>query len=149
MGYPDGDSAMTGLMSAIYHRLTFLDLEADQLGRRSGRAFARLSCQGRSGIAGLCQTSPAEALYRTPVDCLGTAMTRDHYEGLCADCRPTPCFVRHTRCLPERSAAGRRLHGGALRATAARAAFDGHGRYFVPCENVHGLMPPGSRRSVR
>ena len=135
MGYPDGDSAMTGLMSAIYHRLTFLDLEADQLGVAAGER-SHVYLLGRSDIAGLCQTSPAEASYRTPVDCLGTAMTRDHYDAMCADL-PADALFRpsHPIACPN----GLRLDAGYMAALCERppreAAFGGHGRYFVPCEN--------------
>jgi hypothetical protein len=37
MGYPDLGAALDGLMSAIYHRLTFLDLRADAGTQRSRR----------------------------------------------------------------------------------------------------------------
>lgn len=135
MGYPDGDSAMSGLMSAIYHRLTFLDLEADQLGVAAGER-SHVYLLGRSDIAELCAAQPAAALYRTPVDCLGTAMTRDHYEAMCADL-PADALFRpsHPIACPN----GVRLDADFMATLCDRppreAVFGGHGRYFVPCDN--------------
>ena len=135
MGYPDGDSAMSGLMSAIYHRLTFLDLEADQLGVAAGER-SHVFLLGRSDIAELCRAQPAAALHRTPVDCLGTAMTRGYYEDLCANL-PADALFRssHPIACPN----GVRLDADFMATLCERppreAVFGGHGRYFMPCGN--------------
>ena len=63
-----------GLMSAIYHRLTFLDFESDRLGWRSASVHGCF-CSGARISVELCRSPPAAALFRTPVDCLGQAMT--------------------------------------------------------------------------
>ena len=135
MGYDDAQSAVSGLMSAIYHRLTFLDFEADRLGVAVGER-ARVFLLGRSDIAGLCRSPPVSALYRVPVDCLGQSMTRDYYEALCADLPEQAVFrSSHPVSCPN----GVLLDAGFMAAVCEKppraARFRGHGRYYAPCKN--------------
>lgn len=135
MGYDDASSAIDGLMSAIYHRLTFLDLEADQLGSAVGKR-SRVFLLGRSDITGLCTAPPPAALYRTPVDCLGQLMTRDYYESLCADLPAQAVFKpSHDVSCPN----GVRLDADYMRKVCEHppreARFGGHGRYYAACDN--------------
>jgi hypothetical protein len=135
IGYPDAQSAMSDLMGAIYHRLTFLDLAADHLGVAVGER-ARVFLLGRSDVEALCAAPPAEALYRRPVDCLGQAMTREYYEALCSDL-PQEALYRpsHPVACPN----GTRLDGAFMerlcQAPPPAARFGGHGSYYVPCLN--------------
>lgn len=135
MGYVDADSAMNGLMSAIYHRLTFLDLEADSLGVALGER-SRVFLLGREDLVELCQAPPAAALFRTPVDCLGQSMRREYYEGLCAN---LPQRARFRSSHPISCPGGTLLDAGFMAEVCERtppeARFRGHGRYYVPCEN--------------
>ncbi len=135
IGYPDAHSAMSDLMGAIYHRLTFLDLAADRLGVAVGER-ARVYLLGRSDVEGLCAGPPAEALYRRPVDCLGRAMNRASYEALCAD---LPETARYRPSHPVACPNGARLDGAFMerlcQAPPAGARFDGHGSYYLPCLN--------------
>lgn len=133
MGYADDSAAIDGLMRAIYHRLTFLDLRADQLGAAVGER-SRVFLLGRSDIAALCRQPPAEALLQTPLDCLGTPMQRDFYTRLCAD---LPGHARFRAPHPVACPDGRRLDGEYMQSVctapppAARA--EASGRYFLPC----------------
>lgn len=135
IGYPDAESAMSDLMGAIYHRLTFLDLAADHLGVAVGER-ARVYLLGRDDVEALCAAPPAEALYRRPVDCLGRAMTRESYEALCAEL-PAAAIYRssHPVACPD----GTRLDGAFMarlcQAPPPAARFGGHGSYYVPCLN--------------
>lgn len=84
MGYDALADALDGLMGAVYHRFTFLDLTADEIGAFSSEN-ARVFLLGRRDVSELCRQPPGEALFQTPVDCLGQPMTREYYQSLCAD----------------------------------------------------------------
>jgi len=135
MGYADAKSAMLGLMSAIYHRLTFLDFESDRMGVAVGKR-SRVFLLGRNDIVRLCQSPPVAALSRIPVDCLGHAMTREYYEALCAD---IPEQARFRSSHPVSCPNGTLLDAGFMAAVCRQpprvAWFRGHGRYYAPCEN--------------
>lgn len=135
MGYADAQSAMDGLMGAIYHRLTFLDLEADRMGVAVGER-SRVFLLGREDLSELCRSPPAAALYRTPVDCLGQLMRREYYEGLCAD---LPAQARFRSSHPVSCPDGTLLDAGFMAAVCEQpppaARFRGHGRYYAPCDN--------------
>lgn len=135
MGYMEADSAMNGLMSAIYHRLTFLDFEADRLGVAVGER-SRVFLLGRADLSELCQAPPAAALFRTPVDCLGRSMSRDYYEGLCTD---LPQRARFRSSHPISCPGGALLDAEYMASVCERpppaARFRGHGRYYAPCDN--------------
>ncbi|MCB1724418.1 MAG: CAP domain-containing protein [Gammaproteobacteria bacterium] len=135
MGYADAGSALDGLMSAIYHRFTFLDLFADRLGVAVGE-HSRVFELGRSDLDAVCAAPPADALMRSPVDCLGHPMRHEHYDALCA-ALPDDALFRppHTTACPD----GTRLDGAYMSRICAdppaAARFGGHGRYYVPCDN--------------
>lgn len=135
MGFDSGRDAIDGLMTAIYHRLTFLDPFADRLGVAIGKQ-SRVFVLGRSDIQSLCEAPPDQAVFRTPVDCLGRTMRQGYYEALCADL-PDQAIYRppHPVSCPN----GRRLNAAfmdrlcrkpPLQARAARI-----GRHFKPCDN--------------
>lgn len=135
MGYELLADALDGLMSALYHRLTFLDMESDQLGIAEGER-ARVFLLGRTDVAALCRAPPADARFQTPVDCLGEPMTRDHYASLCADLGQEALF---RSSHPSTCANGRLLDAhfmrGVCEAPPRDALFIGFGRYYMPCEN--------------
>ena len=135
MGYDSADQALSGLMSAIYHRLTFLDLDADEVGIAVGE-WSRVFLLGRSDLRQLCVKPPRQAISRTAVDCLGTDMTRDYYEAMCADLPQQALFkAPHPVSCPN----DRQLSAAFMKALCeqppAAARFRGHGRYYVPCNN--------------
>jgi len=135
MGYADADAAVSGLMQAVYHRLTFLDLTADSMGLAVGER-SRVFLLGRGDISRLCASPPAQALSRPPVDCLGRLMTRDHYERLCEG---LPDSARFRAPHPVNCPNGRMLDAGYMERACEEppraARFRGHGRYYKPCEN--------------
>ena len=135
MGFTDAASAVSGLMSAIYHRFTFLDLEADQLGVAAGER-SRVFLLGRADIGRLCRSLPHDARYLTPVDCLGRTITRDYYTELCADLPQTALFrAPHPISCPNGTRLDADFMAGVCDAPPRTARFPGHGRYYVPCEN--------------
>ncbi len=135
MGYADADEAIDGLMSAIYHRLTFLDLEADQLGVAVGEK-SRVFVLGRSDLAKVCAEPPTQARYQTPVDCLGQTITRDYYLQMCRGIPERALFkASHPVTCPN----GVRLQAEFMQQVCndppREARFIGHGRYYEACDN--------------
>lgn len=133
MGYDDLDTALDGLMSAIYHRLTFLNFAVDEFGAARGER-SRVFLLGRSDLHAVCEQPPRQALFQTPVDCLGQTMTRDGYRQLCAS---LPGAALHRPSHPFSCANGQRLDAGFMAricsAPPAAARFRGVGRYYLPC----------------
>jgi hypothetical protein len=135
MGYSDAQSAIDGLMAAIYHRLTFLDLESDQLGIATG-VRSRVFLLGRSDVSMLCEEAPQEALYRTPVDCLGQPMKRAYYDSLCARLPDQALFrPAHPVSCPNGTRLDAAFMADVCGQPVPEARFRGHGRYYLPCEN--------------
>ncbi len=134
MGYADMADALDGLMSAIYHRLTFLDLRADEMGVAVG-VRSRVFMLGRRDLRHVCGDSPpAEALFRTPVDCLGQAMTQTHYQALCAELPDDALFQSsHAVSCPNGQRLDAAFMASVCRQPPAEARFGGHGRYYEPC----------------
>lgn len=135
MGYADAASAIDGLMGAIYHRLTFLDLEMNEMGVAVGER-SRVFMLGRTDLGTLCEAPPPAALSRAPLDCLGQPITRAHYEALCAGL-PDEALFRGSH--PIGCPNGARLDAAFMQSVCAapppEAAYDGRGRYYEPCEN--------------
>jgi hypothetical protein len=133
MGYDDLGAALEGLMSAIYHRLTFLDLGMDEMGVSTSR-HARVFVLGRRDMTALCRSPPDDALFLTPLDCLGQPMTRPHYRRLCADL-PAEALFRPAH--PLRCPGGQRLDADFMQSVCRQpppeARFSGHGRHYLPC----------------
>ncbi|MCB1773025.1 MAG: CAP domain-containing protein [Gammaproteobacteria bacterium] len=133
MGYDSAETALEDLMSAIYHRLTFLDLESDQVGVAVGER-SRVFVLGRADLDATCKAPPAAALARQPVDCLGRLITRDAYEALCAD---VPAEAAFEPAHPVACPGGMRLDAAFMRGVCASpppgARFQGIGRYYQPC----------------
>ena len=134
MGYPDTASALEGLMSAIYHRLTFLDLEADELGAAVGTK-SRVFLLGRKDLSRHCAEPSPGSVFRQPLDCLGRAMTRDYYDNLCAE---LPAEARFRPPHPVSCPNGNRLDTDFMRAFCdsppPEALFGGYGQYYLACD---------------
>lgn len=133
MGYDSAAAALDGLTSAIYHRMTFLDFEADSIGIAVGER-SRVFLLGRSDLSRLCANPPTSALALQPVDCHGRMMRRQAYEMLCEAIPPDARFVApHPLACPN----GRRLDAGFMAAVCndppAAARFRGSGNYYAAC----------------
>lgn len=139
MGYADARSALDGLMSAIYHRLTFLNFSVDQLGVAVGEK-SRVFVLGRSDLEAVCAAPPADAVMRTPVDCLGRAMRREHYDALC-EALPDAALFRasHATACPDGTLLDAQFMADVCDAPPADARFRGHGRYYLVCDNERKL----------
>ena len=136
MGFDSGRDAIDGLMTAIYHRLTFLDLFSDRLGVAVGKQ-SRVFVLGRSDVQSLCEAPPEGAVFNTPVDCLGHTMRQQYYETLCADL-PDQAIYRppHPVSCPN----GKRLDAAFMdrlcRKPPPQARAAPMGRYYKPCDSA-------------
>jgi hypothetical protein len=135
MGYDSTAEALDGLMSAIYHRLTFLDLAADEIGIAVGQR-SRVFMLGRSDVRALCDDPPETALVEQPIDCLGEVMTRNAYDAMCGNLPATAHFeAPHPVACP----GGQRLNAGFMQRLCSQppagARLSGGGRYYEPCAN--------------
>lgn len=139
MGYRSADAALDGLTSAIYHRITFLDFEADSIGVAVGER-SRVFVLGRSDLARVCANPPRSALALQPVDCRGQSMRRDAYNAMCAAIPADARFVApHPLACPN----GRRLDAAFMTAVCANpppaARFGGSGSYYEACRDGRRL----------
>jgi hypothetical protein len=133
MGYDSLDASVDGLMRAIYHRLTFLDLASDELGSAAGER-SRVFLLGRRDLQAVCAQPPGDALMQTPVDCAGEPMTREAYRRLCASL-PADALFRpaHPVSCPN----GRRLDARFMAQVCddppVAARLGATGRHYLPC----------------
>jgi hypothetical protein len=139
MGYKSAAAALDGLTSAIYHRLTFFDLEADSIGVAVGER-SRVFVLGRRDLALLCTNPPESALARQPVDCRGQPMRRQAYEAMCA---AIPAEARFVAPYPLACPNGRLLDATFMAAVCAdpppAARFGGSGNYYAACQDGRRL----------
>jgi hypothetical protein len=126
--------AVDGLMSAIYHRFTFLDLAADEvgIGTRDGVHVFEL---GRSDLRDLCTAPQEEALFTAPVYCLDTLVTSSYYDEMCG---LIPEHARYQAPWHESCANGARLDAAYMqnfcKQPPAAALLQGRGRYYKLCD---------------
>ena len=127
--------AIDGLMSAIYHRLGFLDFGIDELGSgRNDRQFVFL--MGRGELRELCWSPPPDALVTTPVSCGDSVVTSDFIQRLC-DQLPTQALLRAP--WPVACGNGQRLNNDYMQSLCksgfpAAAGLTGNGRYYPLCD---------------
>ena len=135
MGYNSLEASLDGLMRAIYHRLTFLDFAADELGAATGER-SRVFLMGRRDLRAVCAQPPGEALRQTPVDCAGQPMTREAYRRLCTGL-PAEALFRpvHPFTCPN----GQRLDAQFMAQVCddppVAARLGATGRHYLPCSD--------------
>ncbi len=87
VGSKDVSDSISGLMSAIYHRFTFLDFLVDTIGYGAATNKDGFNSyvynMGRKDMENTCSTRPAQAMPSKPVDCLGTAVNAEYIERAC------------------------------------------------------------------
>ncbi len=133
IGKHDIHGAIDNLMSAIYHRFTFLDFAADEIGI-SLEGISQVFKLGRSDLQQLCNQPPAAALSSAPVNCLGTSLTQHYFTQLCNEIPP---HARFRKPWPEACPGGMLLNNDYMeqfcRQTPPQAIFSGTGRYYTIC----------------
>lgn len=79
--------SLEGLMSAIYHRFTFLDFLSDNLGYGTDKSNENIHNHvfnmGRNDMENTCRVQPEAAKPITPVDCLGTKIKPEYMNNAC------------------------------------------------------------------
>lgn len=137
-GYADLQmhTAIDGLMSAIYHRFTFLDLAVDEIGIGAQEGVQVFNL-GRSDLRALCTTTAgdADALFTPPVYCLDRLVKGGFHANLCSQIPPRALYQEpwHETC-----ANSVRLDAGYMREFCQQppesALQQGPGRYYNLCD---------------
>jgi hypothetical protein len=135
-GYADLqiDTAIDGLMGAIYHRFTFLDFAVDEIGVGAADGVQVFEL-GRSDLRGLCTDSSDEALFTAPVYCLDRLVNGSYHDKLCRQIPPRALYQEpwHESCSD-----GSRLDAGYMQKFClqppASALMKGAGRYYNLCD---------------
>ncbi|MEN8213917.1 MAG: CAP domain-containing protein [Pseudomonadota bacterium] len=127
-------AAIDGLMSAIYHRFTFLDFTVDEIGI-AGENGVQVFELGRSDLRGLCTSPDSEALFTPPVYCLDTLVSGSYHDNLC---QQIPSRALYKEPWHEACANHARLDAGYMRRFCqqppAAALLQGPGRYYTLCD---------------
>jgi hypothetical protein len=135
-GYADRQmhTAIDGLMSAIYHRFTFLNLAVDEIGigALDGVQVFKL---GRSDLRKVCTQAGSEALFTPPVYCLDKLVKSSFHANLCRRIPPRALYQEpwHETCSNVA-----RLDAGYMREFCRQppvsALQQGPGRYYNLCD---------------
>ena len=92
LGNIDSTHSIELLMSGIYHRFGFLNFLIDEIGVGiSDKVY--VYNMGRKDIATLCYNPPEQALSSAAHDCLGTKVTAQYWQQLCASIKPIDLFA--------------------------------------------------------
>ncbi len=135
-GSPDMqvERAIDGLMGAIYHRFTFLNLAVDEIGIGSADGV-RVFELGRSDLRGLCSGSGEEALFTAPVYCLDRLVSGSYHDKLCGQ---IPSRALYQEPWHESCSNTARLDAGYMQKFCqqppAAALMQGAGRYYNLCD---------------
>lgn len=131
--------SVSGLMSGIYHRFTFLDFVIDNIGygtaadKKGYKSF--VYNMGRKDIEKLCATRPKQAKPKKPIDCLGTTVSAEYINKACAN---LPQAARYEEPFSQRCANGRLLKSRYMNrvcnAQPTESIFSGEGSYFSICQ---------------
>ena len=141
-GYADRQmhTAIDGLMSAIYHRFTFLNFAVDEIGVGAEEGVQVFEL-GRSDLRELCMQTGSDAFFTPPVYCLDRLVKGSYHDNLCRQIPPRALYQEpwHETCSN-----GARLDAGYMREFCrqppASALQQGPGRYYSLCN---------ARRKVR
>lgn len=131
--------SISGLMSGIYHRFTFLDFLVDTIGYGVAKDKAGFKSyvynMGRKDMESTCSKRPRQAQPRKPVDCLGTAVNADYIESACNN---LPQAARYEEAYSLSCPNGRLLKAGYMEAICKNPPsgilFSGTGSYYEICQ---------------
>ena len=129
------NTAIDGLMGAIYHRMGFLDFDIDELGSgHNARQYVFL--MGRGGLRELCWSPPPEALVSRPVSCGDSVVTRQFIQRLCEHL-PPQALLREP--WPMACSNGQRLDKAYMQTLCSNgfppeARLRGNGRHYLLCD---------------
>ena len=130
----DAAASVNGLMTAIYHRLAFLDPVMDEVGIAAAGDF-HVFVMGRSDYRAVCRGQRPEVLYEPPAQCLGNRMDATYLDALCGD---LPEQARFAAPWPESCPDGTRLRRAYMESWCESppdaARFEAPGRYRLLCD---------------
>jgi len=129
------DESISSLMSAIYHRFAFLDLQIDEIGiAQAGRRY--VFDMGRKDLTQTCTEQVEGARILPPYNCLGQKMKSSAYSALCEN---LPAEAIHSPPFPSRCANGALLNNAFMQKVCEQppegAILKGAGRYYDACNN--------------
>ncbi|MGD8309900.1 MAG: CAP domain-containing protein [Chromatiales bacterium] len=135
VGTDSAAKSLDGLMTAIYHRLAFLDLEADEVGiARKGKVLVYLL--GRSDYTALCRGEIPEAIFEPPALCVDTRVDPDYMDSLC-DSLPAEALFQppYDRACPGGLLLDRDYMARWCASPPPAAILEGSGAYYRPCDS--------------
>jgi len=129
------DEAISSLMSAIYHRFAFLNMDIDEIGiAHVGRRY--VFDMGRKDLAQTCIVQPESARVSPAHNCLGRKIKSSAYDALCTN---LPVEAIHSPPFPSRCANGALLERSFMKKVCEQppegAILKGAGRYYDACGN--------------
>lgn len=131
--------AVEGLMGAIYHRFTFLDFAADEVGIGANRS-SYVFVLGRKDLVSACLNPPQQALAHNLIQCGSTNVTKVFFDGLC---RNLPHEAIFEQAWGSRCSNGKILNAAYMdnfcQNPPQQALFRTHGRYYDICNNKHKI----------
>lgn len=131
--------SVSGLMSAIYHRFTFLDFLVDTIGYGAATNKEGVKSyvynMGRKDMESTCSQRPAQAQPSKPIDCLGTKVNADYIENACNN---LPQLALYEEAFPLSCPNGRLLKASYMDAICSNPPsdilFSGGGSYYEICQ---------------
>jgi len=131
--------SISGLMSGIYHRFTFLDFLVDTIGYGAATDKEGFNSyvynMGRKDMESTCRNHPQQAKPSKPVDCLGTSVNADYIERACNN---LPQAALYEATFPLRCPNGRLLKASYMdsicRNPPRDILFSGNGTYYEICQ---------------
>ena len=131
--------SISGLMSGIYHRFTFLDFLIDNIGYGAATDKAGFNSyvynMGRKDMESTCRNRPQQAKPSKPVDCLGTSVNADYIESACNN---LPQAALYEATFSSSCPNGRLLKASYMdsicRNPPADILFSGVGTYYEMCQ---------------
>ena len=129
------DESISSLMSAIYHRFAFLNMEIDEIGiAQAGQRY--VYNMGRKDLALTCTEQVDQARILPAYDCLGQKMKASAYQNLCTS---LPANAPYSKPFPSRCSNGELLNREFMQRVCAapprEAILRGPGRYYDACNN--------------
>jgi len=131
--------SVSGLMSGIYHRFTFLDFLIDNIGygtRADKKGYkSYVYNMGRKDMEQLCKTKPKQAKPKRPFNCLGTTVSAEYMESACSN---LPNEAIYDAPFSQRCSNGRLLKSSYMKEICknppVESLFSGNGSYFNICK---------------
>ena len=129
------EESISSLMSAIYHRFAFLDMQIDEIGiAQAGPRY--VYNMGRKDLSRVCDEQTESAKIKPAHNCLGRKMKASKFQNLC---EAIPEAAYFTKPFPSRCSNGAMLNSEFMQKVCKTpptgAILKGAGRYYDACGN--------------